>query len=85
MQVYAPLTRCRALGTVPQPAAVEYYSQRAFKGAFLLTEGTVISPHGHGVRPLLAPLQAHTAAIEGRAAVSFIMMCTAVITTAAEK
>eukprot|EP00208_Stichococcus_sp_RCC1054_P001568 CAMPEP_0206144304 /NCGR_PEP_ID=MMETSP1473-20131121/23673_1 /ASSEMBLY_ACC=CAM_ASM_001109 /TAXON_ID=1461547 /ORGANISM="Stichococcus sp, Strain RCC1054" /LENGTH=414 /DNA_ID=CAMNT_0053540091 /DNA_START=82 /DNA_END=1326 /DNA_ORIENTATION=+ len=46
--VYAPLTRCRALGTVPQPAAVEYYSQRAFKGAFLLTEGTVISPHGHG-------------------------------------
>jgi 12-oxophytodienoic acid reductase len=46
--VYAPLTRCRALGTIPQPAAAEYYSQRAFKGSFQLSEGTVVSPHGHG-------------------------------------
>lgn len=31
-----------------QPAAAEYYSQRAFKGSFQLSEGTVVSPHGHG-------------------------------------
>ena len=90
--VYAPLTRCRALGTIPQvllgtldkntqrigidmlqaasgayctctmvvyvltdmrvasaqPAAAEYYTQRAFKGSFQLSEGTVVSPYGHG-------------------------------------
>lgn len=46
--VYAPLTRCRALDTVTQPAAVEYYSQRATKGGLVLSEGTVVSPNGHG-------------------------------------
>ena len=48
--------RLTALLPLPcaQPAAAEYYSQRAFKGSFQLTEGTVISPHGHGwVRVLL--------------------------------
>ena len=31
-----------------QPAAAEYYTQRAFKGSFQLSEGTVVSPYGHG-------------------------------------
>ena len=46
--VLAPLTRCRALGTVPQPAAAEYYSQRATKGGLMISEATVIAPEGHG-------------------------------------
>eukprot|EP00884_Botryococcus_braunii_P001861 jgi/Botrbrau1/11676/Bobra.0195s0007.1 len=46
--VYAPLTRCRAIGNIPQPAAVTYYSQRAHRGAFMLSEGTSPSPTGHG-------------------------------------
>jgi 12-oxophytodienoic acid reductase len=45
---YAPLTRTRAIGTVPQPAAAEYYSQRARKGAFMLSEGTSPSRSGFG-------------------------------------
>lgn len=46
--VYAPLTRCRALGTIPQPAAATYYAQRATKGGLMLSEATVICPQGHG-------------------------------------
>jgi hypothetical protein len=46
--VYAPLTRCRAIGTVPQPAAIEYYTQRARKGGFMLSEGTSPSRNGYG-------------------------------------
>lgn len=30
--VMAPLTRCRALSSIPQTAAATYYSQRATKG-----------------------------------------------------
>nr|XP_010932417.1 12-oxophytodienoate reductase 7 [Elaeis guineensis] len=46
--VLAPMTRCRALNGIPQPANVEYYVQRATDGGFLITEGTVISPTGAG-------------------------------------
>ncbi|CAI5494039.1 unnamed protein product, partial [Closterium sp. Naga37s-1] len=46
--VYAPLTRDRAVGTIPQPNAATYYSQRAHKGGLMLTEGTCISPEAHG-------------------------------------
>lgn len=46
--VYAPLTRCRALGTIPQPAAALYYTQRAHKGGFMLSEGASPSPTGYG-------------------------------------
>eukprot|EP00850_Spirogloea_muscicola_P007405 SM000037S13540 [mRNA] locus=s37:542164:545087:+ [translate_table: standard] len=46
--VLAPLTRCRALGTVPQPAAAEYYAQRASPGTFLISEATCVAPGGHG-------------------------------------
>lgn len=46
--VYAPLTRCRAIGNIPQPAAALYYSQRARKGGFMLSEGASPSPTGYG-------------------------------------
>ncbi|CAL5229665.1 g13030 [Coccomyxa viridis] len=46
--VYAPLTRCRALGTVPCKAAQTYYRQRTVKSGLLLTEATCINPQAHG-------------------------------------
>ncbi|KAG6511828.1 hypothetical protein ZIOFF_029906 [Zingiber officinale] len=46
--VLAPMTRCRAVDGIPGPAHVEYYTQRATDGGFLITEGTVISPTGAG-------------------------------------
>ncbi|WOL20200.1 12-oxophytodienoate reductase 7 [Canna indica] len=46
--VLAPMTRCRALNGIPRAAHVEYYTQRATDGGFLITEGTVISPTGAG-------------------------------------
>ncbi|KAJ0981136.1 hypothetical protein J5N97_009391 [Dioscorea zingiberensis] len=46
--VLAPMTRCRALGGIPQPANVEYYVQRSTPGGFLITEGTLISPTAGG-------------------------------------
>lgn len=45
--VYAPLTRCRALGGVPQPAAAEYYAQRS-SGGLILSEATCICVEAHG-------------------------------------
>ncbi|KAK9932889.1 hypothetical protein M0R45_020110 [Rubus argutus] len=53
--VLAPMTRCRALNEVPQPAMVEYYSQRSTPGGLLITEGTSPSntsagfPHVPGI------------------------------------
>ncbi|OIV89220.1 hypothetical protein TanjilG_24402 [Lupinus angustifolius] len=53
--VMAPVTRCRALEGIPQPAMREYYSQRATQGGFLISEGTAISstsagfPHAPGI------------------------------------
>ncbi|KAL6226775.1 hypothetical protein ACLB2K_000736 [Fragaria x ananassa] len=46
--VLAPMTRCRALNELPQPALVEYYSQRATPGGFLITEGTSPSDQSAG-------------------------------------
>ncbi|KAG9458074.1 hypothetical protein H6P81_002582 [Aristolochia fimbriata] len=46
--VLAPMTRCRSLNGIPQPANVEYYVQRATKGGFLITEGSLISPTAGG-------------------------------------
>ena len=45
--VYAPLTRCRAINTIPQPAAAEYYSQRA-TGGLIINEATCVAPEAHG-------------------------------------
>ncbi|KAL3532683.1 hypothetical protein ACH5RR_006204 [Cinchona calisaya] len=46
--VLAPMTRCRAINNIPQPALGEYYAQRATNGGFLITEGTMISPTAAG-------------------------------------
>ncbi|KAK1313936.1 Artemisinic aldehyde Delta(11(13)) reductase [Acorus calamus] len=46
--VLAPMTRCRAINGIPQPANVVYYTQRATEGGFLITEGTLISPSAAG-------------------------------------
>jgi N-ethylmaleimide reductase len=45
--VMAPLTRNRAVGTVPGDLAVEYYSQRASAG-LIITEGSQPSARGQG-------------------------------------
>lgn len=46
--VLAPMTRCRAINGIPQPALVEYYTQRSTNGGFLITEGTMTSPSAAG-------------------------------------
>mmetsp|Transcript_5714 Transcript_5714/g.9921 ORF Transcript_5714/g.9921 Transcript_5714/m.9921 type:complete len:407 (+) Transcript_5714:96-1316(+) len=46
--VYPPLTRCRAIDTVPQTVMAEYYTQRATKGGLVIAEGTVVAPNGQG-------------------------------------
>ncbi|PSC70848.1 12-oxophytodienoate reductase 11 [Micractinium conductrix] len=46
--VYAPLTRCRAFGNIPQPSAATYYSQRATPGGLMISEGTIVSETGFG-------------------------------------
>lgn len=45
--VMAPMTRCRALGNVPNDLMAKYYSLRAAAG-LILTEGTSPSPNGLG-------------------------------------
>ena len=45
--VMAPMTRCRALGGVPNALMAEYYAQRAGLG-LLITEGTAPSANGSG-------------------------------------
>lgn len=45
--VMAPMTRCRALGNVPNDLMAEYYGQRAGAG-LIITEGTSPSPDGLG-------------------------------------
>jgi N-ethylmaleimide reductase len=43
----APMTRCRALGNVPNDLMAEYYNQRSAAG-LIITEGTSPSPNGLG-------------------------------------
>jgi len=45
--VMAPMTRCRAIGGVPNELMAEYYGQRA-GGGLLITEGTAPSANGSG-------------------------------------
>ncbi|HZY39236.1 MAG TPA: alkene reductase [Mucilaginibacter sp.] len=45
--VMSPMTRCRALGNVPNELMVKYYEQRAGAG-LIVTEGTSPSPNGLG-------------------------------------
>src|ERR1700759_1244356 len=43
----SPMTRCRAIGNVPNDLMAEYYGQRAGAG-LIVTEGTSPSPNGLG-------------------------------------
>lgn len=45
--VMSPMTRCRAIGNVPNDLMAEYYAQRADAG-LIITEGTSPSPNGLG-------------------------------------
>jgi N-ethylmaleimide reductase len=45
--VMAPMTRLRAVGSIPTPLMAEYYSQRASAG-LVVTECTMISPLSNG-------------------------------------
>ena len=45
--VMSPMTRCRAIGNVPNDLIAEYYGQRAGAG-LIITEGTAPSPNGLG-------------------------------------
>lgn len=45
--VMAPMTRCRAIGNIPNKLMAEYYEQRAGAG-LIVTEGTSPSPNGLG-------------------------------------
>ena len=45
--VMAPMTRCRAIGNVPNELMAKYYGQRSDAG-LIITEGTSPSPNGLG-------------------------------------
>lgn len=45
--VMSPMTRCRAIGNIPNELMAEYYAQRADAG-LIITEGTSPSPNGLG-------------------------------------
>lgn len=45
--VMAPMTRCRAIGNIPNELMAEYYQQRSEAG-LIITEGTSPSPNGLG-------------------------------------
>ena len=45
--VMAPMTRCRAIGNIPNELMAEYYGQRSGAG-LIITEGTSPSPNGLG-------------------------------------
>lgn len=45
--VMAPMTRCRAIGNIPNDLMATYYAQRAQAG-LIITEGTSPSPNGLG-------------------------------------
>ncbi|XP_071725173.1 putative 12-oxophytodienoate reductase 11 [Rutidosis leptorrhynchoides] len=46
--VYAPMTRQRSYGYVPQPHAILYYSQRTTKGGLIISESCGISDTAQG-------------------------------------
>ena len=45
--VMSPMTRCRAIGNIPNDLMAEYYGQRSGAG-LIITEGTAPSPNGLG-------------------------------------
>nr|CAB3484609.1 unnamed protein product [Digitaria exilis] len=51
--VFAPLTRQRSYGNVPQPHAILYYQQRTTKGGLLIAEATGVSDTAQGCTKIL--------------------------------
>ena len=49
----APMTRCRAIGNIPNDLMAKYYQQRATAG-LIITEGTSPSPNGLGYARIFA-------------------------------
>jgi 2,4-dienoyl-CoA reductase-like NADH-dependent reductase (Old Yellow Enzyme family) len=45
--VMSPMTRCRAIGNIPNELMAQYYKQRSGAG-LIITEGTSPSPNGLG-------------------------------------
>jgi N-ethylmaleimide reductase len=54
--VMAPMTRCRAIGNMPNELMAEYYKQRSAAG-LIITEGTAPSPNGLGYARLSRNIQ----------------------------
>jgi 2,4-dienoyl-CoA reductase-like NADH-dependent reductase (Old Yellow Enzyme family) len=76
--VLAPLTRSRAIGFVPQPAAATYYSQRASEGGLLISEATGISPTSLGCvsfQPLLYQKQYYERERERESCANLVQPC----------
>ena len=79
--VMAPLTRCRALGNVPNALMAEYYAQRATAG-LIVSEGTSPSPNGLGyarIPGIFSPAQVEgwrgvTAAVHAKGAKMFLQL-----------
>lgn len=79
--VMAPMTRSRAIGSVPNDLMAEYYGQRASAG-LIVTEGTAPSPNGLGYARIpgsfsdaqVAGWQKVTAAAHGGGAKIFLQL-----------
>ncbi|KAG2497597.1 hypothetical protein HYH03_004342 [Edaphochlamys debaryana] len=80
--VYAPLTRMRAQGFVPQPIMATYYGQRAVPGTLFISEATNISEEALGymnspgvfTREQTEAWRPVVAAVRGRGAVFFCQL-----------
>src|SRR5476651_1436007 len=79
--VMSPMTRCRAIGNVPNDLMAEYYAQRAGAG-LIVSEGTSPSPNGLGyarIPGIFSPAQVAgwkpvTEAVHARGAKFFIQL-----------
>jgi N-ethylmaleimide reductase len=79
--VMSPLTRCRAIGNVPNELMAQYYAQRATAG-LIISEGTSPSPNGIGYaripgiysQPQVAGWKQVTAAVHAKGAAMFLQM-----------
>lgn len=79
--VMAPMTRCRAIGNIPNQLMADYYEQRSTAG-LLITEGTSPSPNGLGYARIpgifnkeqIAGWKKTTAAVHNKDAKIFIQL-----------
>jgi N-ethylmaleimide reductase len=79
--VMSPLTRCRAIGNIPNDLMAQYYGQRASAG-LIVSEGTSPSPNGIGYARIpgiysaeqMAGWQRVTAAVHAKGAKMFMQL-----------